>query len=335
MFVEIDPKVQARLEELQDGYLATQLLYVAARLGVADALAGGPCGGDVLAKELGADPGFLRRVLRGLAALGVLDERDGSFGLTEVGALLRDGTPTSLRGPVLTRGAIYYRALDHLLDGVRSGQTPFDLAHGTSFFDYLAARPAEQAAFQTSMTNRSKHEAMAVVAAYDFGRFRRLVDVGGGQGVLLSAILAATPGLTGVLFDQPAVVESAQPHLPPGCEVVGGDFFGAIPTGADAYLLSRVIHNWDDQDALRILRNCRAAMPDDATLLIVDTVLPERAADQPAAIRMDITMLMLFAGRERTEAEHAALLSAADLTLDRTIPTNSHAGVQIMQARPA
>ena len=330
----IDPKVQARLEELQDGYLATQLLYVAAQLGVADALAGGPRGGDVLAKELGADPGFLRRVLRGLAALGVLDEHDGgTFGLTKVGELLRTGTPTSLRGPVLTRGAIYYRALDHLLDGVRSGRTPFDLAHGTSFFDYLAARPAEQSAFQTSMTNRSKHEASAVVAAYDFDRFRRLVDVGGGQGVLLSAILAATPGLTGVLFDQPAVVESARPHLPPGCEVVGGDFFGELPAGADAYLMSRVLHNCDDDDAIRILRNCRNAMPDHATLLIVDTVLPERAADQPAAIRMDITMLMLFAGRERTESEHAALLAAAGLTLDRTIPTNSHAGVQIIEAR--
>ncbi len=333
--MEIDPKVQARLEELQDGYLATQLLYVAAQLGVADALAGGPRAGDALAKELGVDPGFLRRVLRGLAALGVLDERDdGCFGLTPVGELLRTGTSTSLRGPVLTRGAIYYRALDHLLDAVRSGRTAFDIAHGTSFFEYLATRPAERSAFQTSMTNRSVHEAIAVVSAYDFGRFRRLVDIGGGQGVLLAAILAATPGLTGVLFDQSAVVDSARATLPPGCEVVGGDFFGDIPAGADAYVLSRVIHNWDDQDAVRILRSCRKAMPAGATLLIVESVLPERAADQPAAIRMDITMLMLFAGRERTETEYSALLSAAGLTLDQNIATNSHAGVRILQARP-
>jgi hypothetical protein len=333
--VDVDPKIQARLGELQDGYLATQLLYVAARLGVADALAAGPRGGDVLAKELGADPGFLRRMLRGLAALGVLDEQaDGTFGLSPVGELLRAGTPESLRGPVLTRGAIYYSALDHLLDGVRSGQTPFELANGTTFFEYLAARPTEQAAFQVSMTDRSVHEAKAVVAAYDFSSFRRLVDVGGGQGVLLSAVLAATPGLAGVLFDQPAVVEHARASLPAGCEVVGGNFFESVPGGADAYLLSRVIHNWDDEDAVRILRSCRGAMPDDGTLLMVETVLPERAADQPAAIRMDITMLMLFAGRERTEAEYSALLAEADLALEANIPTSSHAGVRILRARP-
>jgi len=331
--MDLHPNVQARLEQLQDGYFTTQLLYVAAQLGVADALADGPRGGDGLAKELGADPGFLRRVLRGLAAYGVLDEHDdGRFGLSAVGELLRSGTPESLRGPVLTRGGIYYRALDRLLDGVRSGETPFDLAYGASFFDYLASRPAELAAFQTSMTDRSVHEAKAVAAAYDFGRFGRIVDVGGGQGVLLSTILAVTPGLTGVLFDQPAVVERA--NLPDGCEAVGGDFFREVPAGADAYLLSRVLHNWDDQDAVRILNACRAAMPAGATLLIVENVLPERAADQPAAVRMDLTMLMLFAGRERTEAEYSALLAAAGLTLESTIPTRSHAGVRILRASP-
>lgn len=333
--MDIDPKVQARLEELQDGYQATQLLYVAASLGVADALAGGPRTSDALAKEVGADPGALHRMLRGLAAYGVLEEvGDGRFGLTPVGELLRAGTPGSLRGPVLSRGAIYYRALDQLLDAVRSGETAFALAYGASFFDYLAARPAELATFQASMTDRSAHEAKVVVAAYAFGRFRRLVDVGGGEGVLLSAVLAATPGLSGVLFDQPAVVENAAATLPAGCEIVGGDFFHEVPAGADAYLLSRIIHNWTDEYAVRILSTCRRAMPDDATLLLVEMVLPERAADQPAAIRMDINMLTLIGGRERTEAEYATLLAAAGFRLDEVIPTSSHAGVHILQATP-
>lgn len=335
MTADNDPAVQAKLDTLMDGYLATQLLYVAAELGVADALADGPRTGDAVAKEVGADPGSLRRVMRGLAALGVLDEdSDGRFGLAPVGEVLRAGTPGSLRGPVLTRGGIYYRALGHLLEAVRGGGTAFELAYGAQFFDYLGTRPAQRAAFQASMTDRSAREAKVVVAAYDFGRFGKIVDVGGGQGVLLADVLAATPGLAGVLFDQPDVVESAGANLPPGCEVVGGDFFRELPPGADAYLLSRVIHNWDDLDAVRILATCRRAMRDDATLLLVEAVLPERAADRPAAVRMDLNMLAMFPGRERTEAEYASLLAAAGLALSRVIPTNSHADVYLVEARP-
>jgi hypothetical protein len=330
--VDVDPKVQERLAELQDGYLTTQLLYVAARLGVADAVAGGPRGAEDLAVELGADAEALRRVLRGLAAIGVLAETDGGFGLTAVGLRLRGGIEGSLRTQVLARGGIYFRALDHLLEGVRTGRTAFDLAYGTTFFEYLAARPAERAEFHSSMTERSVYEAKAVVAAFDFGRFTRLVDIGGGHGVLLSAVLAATPGLTGVLFDRPAVVESAS--VPEGCEIVGGDFFAEVPAGADAYLLSRVIHNWEDADAVRILRNCRKAMGVGATLLLVEAVVPERAADHPAAIRADITMLAMVSGRERTRAEYAALFGEAGLRLEEAIPTGSHAGVWVVTARP-
>jgi hypothetical protein len=331
----MDSGAYARFWQLQDGYLITQLMYVAAELGVADALAGGPRTADSLAAELGANPGALHRVLRGLAAHGVLDEPgDGRFSLTPIGELLRSGTPDSLRRMVLNRGAIYYRVLDHLIDAVRDGQNPFELTYGMSFFDYLATRPDEQSAFQISMTERSVHEAKAVLAAYDFSRFHSLVDVGGGQGVLLSAILAANPGMTGILFDQPAVVASAQPNLPNGCEVVGGDFFHEIPAGADGYLMSRVIHNWSHEDAVRILRNCRAAMPDDGTLLMVEIMLPEHAAEAPAAIRMDVSMLALFPGRERTRAEFSALLDDADLLLDDAIPTNTSAGVWILLARP-
>lgn len=320
------PDPAAALARLADGYLITQLLYVAATLGLPDKLAAGPAAADELAGAVGAAPGPLHRVLRGLAAEQVLDELpDGRFSLTAVGALLVEGAPGSLRGPVLARGRIYFPALVGLLDAVRAGGTPFELVYGEPFFDHLAARPAESAAFRASMADRSAREAAAVVGAYQFDRFRRLVDVGGGTGVLLRAILDATPGLDGLLFDRPEVVEAAS--LP----AVGGDFFTAVPDGADAYLLSRVIHDWDDTEAAAILRTCRRAMPAGGTLLLVEAVLPRRAADDPAAIRMDLHMLALLRGRERTEDEYAALLDLAGLALTRSVPTGT--GVRILEAR--
>ena len=265
-------------------------------------------------------------MLRGLAAEQLLDELPGGrFGLTPAGALLVDGAPGSMRGAVLARGRLYYGALTGLLDAVRTGSTSsFELVHGESFFDHLAARPADSAAFQASMTTRSTREAAAVVAAYDFGRFRRLVDVGGGSGVLLAAILAAVPDLDGILFDRPEVAQTST------LSATGGDFFTEVPAGADAYLLSRVIHDWDDADAVRILRTCRRAMPVGAALLLVEAVLPERAVDDPAAIRMDLHMLALLRGRERTEAEYAALLDVAGFALTRVVPTG--AGVHVLEA---
>jgi hypothetical protein len=316
------------LARLTDGYLSTQLLYVAARLGVADALTGGPQGAAELAAKVGARPGPLHRVLRGLAADGVLDELpDGRFALTPVGELLVDGVPGSQRGAAVVRGQLYYAAVGALFDSVQDGPAPaapaFELVHGEPFFVHLAAQPERTAGFRASMADRSAREAHAVVAAYDFRPFRRLVDVGGGPGVLLRTILAAHPELDGLLFDRPEVVEDAT--LP----AAGGDFFVEVPPGADAYMLSRVIHDWTDDDALAVLRSCRRAMPRSATLLLVEAVLPERAADDPEAIRMDLHMLTLLRGRERTAAEFAALLAAAGFTLDRVLPTA--AGVSVLE----
>jgi hypothetical protein len=316
------------LSSLADGYLITQLLHVAAELGVADVLHDGPASAAEIAASVGAQPGHLHRVLRGLAAEQVLDELpDGRFALTPAGALLAADAPGSMRGAVLARGRLYYGAVVGLLDAVRDGGTPFELAHGEPFFTRLATQPAEYAMFQASMSARSTAEASAVVNAYDFGRFRRLVDVGGGPGILLRAILDAHPGVDGLLFDRPEVVRTAT--LP----AEGGDFFAAVPAGADAYLLSRVLHDWDDADALRILGTCRRAMPDDATLVLVEAVLPRRAADDPRAVRMDLHMLTLLHGRERTEAEFADLLGTAGFRLLGTVPTP--AGVCVLEAAPA
>jgi hypothetical protein len=319
----------ARLARLTDGYVVTQLLWVAAELHIADELADGPRTAEELAGKVGADAGKLRRVLRGLAAEEVLEELPGGrFGLTPTGELLRDGVDGSQRGAVLARGGLYYGAQAGLLDAVRDGGVPFERVHDRTLFEYLDAHPAESARFQASMAVRAAREAAAVVEAYDFRRFRTLVDVGGGTGVLSREIMRAAPQVSVTLFDRPDVVRDAeQPH-------VGGDFFVEVPAGADAYVLSRVIHDWSDDDAGAILRTVRRAIPDTGALLLVEAVLPDRAVDDPAAVRMDVHMLTLLHGQERTADEFAALLDAAGFGLDRVLPTGPASGVHVLVARP-
>jgi hypothetical protein len=316
-----------RLARLADGYLITQLLHVAIALGVPEALAHGPRSAEDLADELGAVPGPLRRVLRGLAAEEVLEEDgDGRFSLGGPGRLLLPGVPSSLRGAVTARADIYYRAAVGLLDAVRTGGTPFELVHGQAFFAFLSAAPERLAAFRASMADRSAREAGAVVDAYDVSRFASVVDVGGGSGTLLRAVHDRASHAELTLFDLPEVVDGSD--LP----AVGGDFFTHVLGGADAYLLSRVLHDWDDADALGVLRSCRVAMRADSLLLVVEAVVPERAVDDPAAVRMDLHMLVLLQGRERTVSEYATLLDAAGLQLTADVPTG--AGVHVLEARP-
>jgi hypothetical protein len=226
-----DVSAHVQVSRLMDGYLATQPLYVAAKLGLADALAGAPQSADALARAVGAEPDALCRMLRGLAAEGVLEEHpDGRFSLTALGTCLRSDVPSSLRGAILARGDLYYGVAAGLLKAVQHGGVPFEHVHRVGFFEYLAQYPDRGAAFQASMTDRARHEAAQVVAVYDFGAFRRLVDVGGGHGVLLEAILVAVPRLQGVLLDQPQVVARARERLEAAglagrYACVAGDFF--------------------------------------------------------------------------------------------------------------
>lgn len=336
---DITGAAASRLARLVDGYLVTQLLYVVARLGIADLLASGAKSAGDLAHAVGVDPDALARVLRGLAAEDVLTEDDeGRFGLTEVGSLLRDG-PGSQRGPAVVRGELYFRAAAGLLDCVRHGGTAFDHAYGDRFFTYLDDNPDAATAFQDSMAWRAEREADHVVAAYDFSAVRRVVDVGGGRGVLLAAVLRAVPHLAAVLFDRPGVIDQARPRLSAAglagrCEFVAGDFFESVPAGADAYLLSRVIHDWDDDHAIRVLAACRRAVTGGGRLLLVDAVLPRRAREQPAAIRMDLHMLMLLGARERTGAEFETLLLRAGWQLRQITATNTEDGLSVIEALP-
>jgi hypothetical protein len=304
-------------------------------------LAEGSRTGAEVAAAVGADPDLLTRALRGLVLEEVLAEEEGGrFALTELGQCLRADAPRSMRGPVLARGEVYYQAAAGTLAAVRHGGTAFEHVHGDRFFDHLRRHPEQEAAFQASMTARSEQEAGDVVAAYDFGGIGRLVDVGGGHGILLGAILRSAPDLHAVLVDQPAVVEEARRRLiaegvADRCQLVPGDFFAEVPAGADAYLLSRVLHDWTDDDARRVLATCRSAMGPGSRLLVVEAILPERAADQPAVIRMDLYMLVLLGARERTEAQFRRLLADAGFEVRRVVPTRSVAGLSVIEAVPA
>jgi hypothetical protein len=300
------------LLELIDGYQVSQVLHVAAMLGVADRLADGPRSADELGID--ADPDGLRRLLRALTAAGVLAEADGRYALTELAQGLRTDVEGSVAGWAAYIGRPYrWQAWSALLDSVRTGENGFRAMHGEGMYAYRRAHPEEAAIFDGAMTTMSRRQNAAVLEAHDFGRYGVVVDVGGGHGALLSGILARHPGVRGVLFDQPEVVAGA-PAVE-RMEVVGGSFFDGVPAGGDAYLLKSVLHNWEDAEALTILRACRAA---GAPVI----VLVERDLDSdPAAALSDLNMLVGPGGRERTLEEYGALFSAAGFSLTGSTPT--------------
>ena len=327
--------LQRQAARLIDGFVFTQLCYVASDTGVFDHLARRPGTSRELAAALGLDAGNVYRVLRGLAAEGVVIERDGGgFALSPLGEVVG-----RMHGAVRARGELYYAAATGLRDAVRDGGSAFEHHHGQPFFDYLGAEPEREAAFHASMATRAAAESAAVIDAFDFTTVHHVVDVGGGNGILLAAILQTAPHITGVLLDRSAVLPEAQATFDGAgfsarAQCVAGDFFIDVPSDADMYVLSRVLHDWDDADAVRILRTCRKRMPPNSRLLIVEAVLPERAADNPAVILMDLHMLLLLGARERTLQEYAELLDHVELEISRHVPTASPVGLAVIEARP-
>jgi len=323
--------------------LVTQLIHVAATLGVADLLAGGPRSSHELAASLKVDPGALYRVLRALASFGIFEETDpGSFALTDLAGPLRTDVPGSLRASAVLYGEPWWwRAFGDLLHSVRTGQPAFDHVYGQSLFAYLDHAADAAAIFNDHQTNMTRQDATAVVRAYGFRECARVIDVGGGHGALIAAILKACPWTTGVLFDQAAVIEGARQRLhaegiSDRCSCIAGDFFESVPEGGDTYVLKDIVHDWEDDRATALLRNCRRAMlhtPTHGTkMLVVEKVIPPGNAPFPGKLT-DITMLVVTGGRERTAREYEALLSDAGFALTRIVPTASPASV--IEAVPA
>jgi O-methyltransferase domain/Dimerisation domain len=327
----------AELTRMLLGFQESRAIIVAAELGLADLLAGGPRTVADLAAATATRPDLLRRLLRALAGRGVFaEEADGRFALSSLAEPLRTDAPGgSAREYALFLGQPFVqRPWEELTGNLRTGQPGFDRVYHARLFDYLAAHPADRVLFNNAMTSNTSREADAVIAAYDFAALGRIVDVAGGHGGLLSAILAASPASTGVLFDLPPVIAAAPAAswdrgVADRCELVGGDMFAAVPPGADAYTLQRTLHDWEDEQAAAILRNCRDGMNDGGRILIVEMVVP--AGNVPHLGKYyDLTMMVMLGGRERTEDEFAALLAAAGLDLARIIPTRS--AVSIIEA---
>jgi hypothetical protein len=322
------------------GFLATHLLTVAAELGLADVLKDDRRTTEELAVLLRADPNALYRVLRGLAQLGVLSRDGDHFELTPVGKLLRSDVPGSLRSWARMWGSHFFqRAFLNLLHTVKTGEVAFDNTFGQDFFDYLAKHREDAAIFDEAMAGGSARTADAILSKYAFSNLKTLVDVGGGNATFLTAILRASPDLHGIVVDLPHLEEQAKRTLAAAGVADRGRFmvgscFDVLPKGADAYLLKLVLHSFNDTDCTSILRNCRSSMSPDGKVLVVDQIMPP-GSEQPAPdqVALDLTMLVLRKGRERTESEFRGLFDQAGLQLTRSVPLQF--GQHILEAVPA
>ncbi len=330
------PPPHVQLLQMGNAYLASRIVYAAAKLGLADQLAGGPKSAVELAGPMRAHAPSLHRLMRTLASLGILAERtDQRYELTPLGEALKADAPGSARASLLLRGSGWLQSsFDHIVYSIQIGKTGFEKAHGMPLFDYLAQHPDDASIFSEAMVAIHYEEPPAVAAAYDFSIFETIVDVGGATGNMLAAILAHHTKPRGVLFDRPHVVADAgallrAKGLRERVQIEAGNFFEVIPAGGDAYILSHIIHDWGDDQCLMILANIRKVVNRGSRLLIVEIVLP--VGDTPHLGKMvDMTMLVAVGGQERTEDEYRMLLGKADFRLTRVIPTNS--AVSIVEA---
>jgi len=312
-------------------YWVSQMLFVAAKLGVADVLAKGPLVPTVIAQRVGAQPALVHRLLRALASVGVFAEgAGGKFRLTPLAQMLRSGRPGSLRDFALMIVDDYqWKSWEALYHGVVSGDIPFDHVHGAHVSDYLPRHPEKLETFSRSMASHSQTQNAAIASAYPFGQFTLLADIGGSHGHLLATILKRYKALCGVLFDVPPVVEGAAgggfisaTGVRNRCKVIGGDFFAGVPLGADVYLMKYILHDWDDDHCVRLLKNCRDSMVPTGRVLIVEHLIaPGNRPDWGKLL--DIQMFTVAGGQERTRHEFEELFKRAGLELKRVIPTKT------------
>ncbi len=329
----------AAMMEMITATWTSQAITVAAQLGIADALAYGPLPIEELAVRVGADADALRRLLRALIGRGVFHRRrDGSYELNSLAATLCSDAPVSTASAAQFYGSREQRERWTLLvDSVRTGRSVVPALHGKDSFDYFADEPELAELFNQTMTNISKLTTSSVIAGYDFSAYPTIVDVGGGQGPLLAAVLAAAPASHGVLYDLPSVVARARPLLErqrvaDRVRIAEGSFFDSVPGGGDAYILKNIIHDWRDEMAVRILRNVRAAAGPGATVLLVEMVIPDDDRDFPGNW-VDLEMLLNLGARERTAAEYRYLLGQAGFEMIRLVRTASP--LSVVEARAA
>lgn len=316
------------MRNLAIGYWASRLVYVAAKLRLADLLKGGSRTVEDLASAADVQPVPLYRLLRALASLGIFAETKGRrFKLTPLAATLQTGIPNSMHAwAMMVNEPWMWDSWKELLPGMKTGEMPFLKAHGMPIFQYLEHHPEDLEVFGESMSSLSQVENPAIAAGYKFPNGRTVVDVGGGHGSLLATILKANPSLKGVLFDQSAVIARAENDkhitakgIAQRCRLESGDFFQGVPKGGDAYIMKYILHDWNDEECVRILANCRAAMNEKGKVLVVDNLVS--VGNDPSWGKLLDIQMLIIGGRERTKQEFATLFASAGLKLTRIVPT--------------
>lgn len=335
MSVAAEPAID-RLLSMINGFRATQVVYVVAKLGLADHLSASPLNAAELATKTNADSRSLGRVLRLAALFGlVAEESDGRYRLAPLGEPLQSTIERSARPVAIQLGELHYGAWGALLHSATTGGSAFEHVYGKPLFDYLAEHPDAQTTFDAYMSANKDPFAAALAEKYDFSGFRVIVDVGAGNGSVSAAILNENPELEAIIFDQPQVVSAAKQLLGTAglldrCRLVPGDFLQSIPSGGDIYMLSNIVHDWDDPRAVRILSNCRTAMGADSPVILLEAVLP--AHGQPTrAVLADVNMMAMLTGKERTQEEYRSLLRAAGLRLSKIVPVSDR--LSLIEAR--
>jgi hypothetical protein len=323
-----DQPLATALIQLITGSWVSQAIYVAAKLGLADLMKDGPKSCDDLADAVRADASSLRRLLRALSSVGVFAETDdGQFHLTPVAELLKSDAPYSMRAfATMISEDWHWPVWGKLLYSVRTGKSAFDHVHGVGPYEYFPHNPGAARLFDEAMTGFSAPAVKPILFAYDFSKYKKVIDVAGGNGNLIIPLLKINSETSAILFDLPHVIERtkgriAEEGLTERCELVVGDLFQAVPEGGDLYIMKHIMHGFGDKDALSILRNCRRAMSGDARLLIIEMVISP--SNNPSFGKLLDLEMLLIGGAERTEAEYRTLLAEAGFKMTRVIPTGS------------
>jgi ubiquinone/menaquinone biosynthesis C-methylase UbiE len=329
----MNENLQDQVARLVCGYWHTQTIYVAAKLGLAELLKDEPKPVPELARATGTNARALYRLLRALASIGIFAEDQGRFKLTPLAECLLD---PSTKAMATIRGEFQYRAWGELLYSIQTEKSAFEKQHGRPIFDYFGDHPETGKLFDQAMTGVHGRETAAMLEAYDFTGIKTLADIGGGNGSVIAAILKKHPAISGILCDLPAVIERARATIKAAdldgrCQLVAGNFFETVPPGADAYIMRHIIHDWDDEKSLKILRNCRKVIGNGGKLLVVEGVVP--LGNEPSISKFfDLAMMVLPGGMERTEDEYRRLYDGAGFRLTRIVPTKTW--VSVIEGEP-
>lgn len=324
-----------QLDRMITGYWISQAIFAAAKFGIADQLKDGPKSVDDLASATSTHSDSLHRLLRALASVGIFAEGPTrQFSLTPLAKLLQSDTPGSKRALALMSGDEQFQAWSEIAFSIQTGQKAFDKVFGKPIFDYLSDHPEKAQIFDAAMVGIHGRESAAILDCYDFSGIGTLADIGGGNGSQITAVLERHREMKGMLFDLPHVIERAKERIAGAglanrCQLIGGSFFESVPSGADVYLLRHIIHDWEEEKALAILRNCHRAMSAAGKLLVIESVIPPD--NKPFGGKfLDLVMLLIPGGKERTEEEYRTLFKKAGFQLTKVVPTETE--VSLLEA---